>query len=102
MRVRLTRLARSDLLAISDHLTDQGHSNSDAVLRRIAARYQQLSLFPNRGAPRSDLLAGVRMLVVERWLVFYLVRSDAVLVLRIIDGTRDLSAISIAPDQDMS
>ena len=42
------------------------------------------------------------MLVVERWLVFYLVRSDAVLVLRIIDGTRDLSAISIAPDQDMS
>jgi len=71
MRVRLTRQARSDLLAISDHLTDQGRGNADIVLRRIAQQYDQLSLFPYRGVARPDLLAGVRMLVVERWLVFY-------------------------------
>lgn len=102
MRVRLTQQARSDLLAISDHLTEQGGSSADAVLRRIAQRYKQLSLFPNRGTPRPDLLAGVRMLLVERWLVLYLVGRDAVLILRIVDGARNLSAISIAPDEDPS
>ncbi|MET0719879.1 MAG: type II toxin-antitoxin system RelE/ParE family toxin [Tardiphaga sp.] len=51
MRVRLTQKARSDLIAISDHITEQGSVNADTVLRRIAGRYQQLSVFPNRVWP---------------------------------------------------
>jgi len=98
MRVRLTQKARSDLIAISDHLTEQGSANADTVLRRIAGRYQQLSVFPNRGAARPDLLAGVRLLVVERWLVFYLVKPDAVLVLRIVDGAQDLTRLVLPPE----
>ena len=100
MRVRLTRLARSDLLAISDHLTKQSEADADSVLRQIAQRYQQLSLFPNRGTPRSDILAGVRMLVVERWLVLYMVGPDVVVILRIVDGSRDLSRLSV-PNDDL-
>ncbi|MBC7580568.1 MAG: type II toxin-antitoxin system RelE/ParE family toxin [Tardiphaga sp.] len=100
MRVRLTRLARSDLLAISDYLTQPSEAGADSVLRRIAQRYQQLSLFPNRGTPRSDILAGVRMLVVERWLVLYMVGPDVVVILRIVDGSRDLSRLSV-PNDDL-
>ena len=36
MRVRLTQKARSDLIAISDHITEQGSVNADTVLRRMA------------------------------------------------------------------
>jgi toxin ParE1/3/4 len=99
MRVRLTRQARRDLFAIWNHIADQSSSTADALLRRLAQRYQQLSSFPYRGMPRPDLLPRVRMLVVERWLVFYLVKPDAVLILRIVDGARDLSSISIVPDE---
>lgn len=82
MRVRLTPQARTDLLTIFDHIADQSSKGTaNTVLRRIAKGYQQLSLFPHRGTARPDLLAGVRILVVERWLVLYLVKNDAVLIL---------------------
>lgn len=100
MQVRLTPQARLDLFAIWHHIADQSQGAADAVVRRIAQRYQRLSSFPHRGVARPDLHSDARALVIERWIIFYRVRSDVVQVVRIVDGTRDLSNISIAPDED--
>lgn len=100
MSVRLAPQARRDLFAIWHHIADQSPSAADGAVRRIEQRYQRLSDFPYLGTARPDVLAGVRMLVIERWLVFYLVKPNSVLILRIVDGSRDLSNIPIVPDED--
>jgi toxin ParE1/3/4 len=100
MRVSLTSKARRDLFAIWHHIADQSPSAADGVVRRIEQRYRRLSFFLYRGTARPDVLAGVRMLVLERWLVFYLVKPDSVLILRIVDASRDLSNVSIVSDED--
>lgn len=101
MRVRLTLQARRDLFAIWHHIADQSSVAADAVVRRIARRYLRLSAFPHRGVARPDLHSHARMLVVERWVVLYRVQSEEVLIVRIVDGARDLSRLSM-PNDDPS
>lgn len=49
-----------------------------------------LSDHPQLGTPRPEIDAQARMLVAKRWLLFYRVEPDAITVVRIIDGVRDL------------
>ena len=46
------------------------------------------------GAPRDDLRFGTRSFVHRKYLVFYTVSEDALIVLRVVYGGRDLPAIN--------
>lgn len=102
MRVRLTSQARNDLLQIWDYIDRSGSGErvADRVLRRLDTRIRQLADFPNRGVIRSDLDIDARMLVIERWVVFYRVLPNGISISRIIDGARDVSRISLPSDDD--
>ena len=96
MRVRLTQKARSDLIAISDHITEQGSVNADTVLRRIAGRYQQLCFSKSGCGPTRS--SRRRPHACRRAMArFYLVKPDTVPVLRIVDGAQDLSKLKLPP-----
>jgi toxin ParE1/3/4 len=45
--------------------------------------------FPDRGAPRSELGEGLRMLVEGKYLIFYRVVESEVAVVRVLHGSQD-------------
>ncbi len=51
---------------------------------------KNLAIFPFIGRERSSLFTGLRGLIVGGHLVFYLVGSDTITIVRVIDGRMDV------------
>lgn len=63
------------------------------MIDEILEDAESLGQFPEMGRTRNDLEPGLRCLVVRRdYLVFYTVKVDAVVIARVIHGSRDLKA----------
>ncbi len=63
-------------------------------MRRVHSVCTALEDFPNRGAPRSDLGPGVRLIGFERRVaIAYRVEPDEVVILAVLYGGRDIVAV---------
>ena len=98
--MRYSRQAREDILTIWQHIAMSDLNAADRVLDRIEERCEQLGEFPRLGPSRPTIFAGTRALVIGRWLALYVIDTHGPRIVRIVDGTRDLSAISMTPDED--
>lgn len=85
-------LAQADLFALYDWIAGQaGGSTAFDYTSKIEATVSKLAEFPDRGTPRDDLIPGMRTIVYRRrTIIAYRVLADAVEVLRIVHGGRDL------------
>ena len=61
----------------------------EAIDRRILA----LADFPEMGPIREDVAPDLRMLVEGNYLILYRVRSEAVEIVRVVHGARDLASL---------
>ena len=84
--------ARSDLFNIWQHVADSDPSAADRLTERLRARVQLLRQFPDAGVARPDIRDDVRMLVEAPYLILYRVVPDAVQIVRVIHGARDITA----------
>ena len=92
--------AEADLLAVwtwgASHFSPD---LADTHLRDIQRAATHLTDFPDAGVARDQLSPGVRSIVVYPNVVFYTVLDDAIAILRVIDGKRNLAAFfPIEPD----
>ena len=55
---------------------------------------QRLAEWPEMGRARPELAPGLRSFVVARYLVYYRVTRDAVEVVRVLHGRRDVDAMT--------
>jgi toxin ParE1/3/4 len=62
------------------------------LLDRRETRCQQLCEQPRSGVARTDISADARHLVIGNFLVFYRLGNDEVVLLRILDGRRNITA----------
>ena len=92
-RLVVSATAHSDIRGIIDDLEERAG-------RRIALRFaldfdatfERLAAMPGIGSPRPALGPGVRMAMVEPYLIFYEISvSGDVLVLRILHGHRNIT-----------
>jgi toxin ParE1/3/4 len=91
--VQVNDAAEEDLISIWHDIAEHNSSAADKFVRRLGARINDLNTMPERGAPRDDLITGVRMLVEGSYLIFYRLHANKVEVLRIIHGSRDLTSL---------
>ena len=73
-----------------------GRENVDAADRMIGRIYSsahRLADFPESAPLRPDIGKGVRSLVVGRYLLLYRVEGSRVEVVRVIHGSRDVTAL---------
>jgi len=84
-------MARADLRAIGLWIAGRGAPlTAVAYVRRIRRQVETYSIAPERGAPRDDVLPGLRIGVFERRVVIaYSVDADAVSILRLFYGGQD-------------
>lgn len=94
MALRITRSPRSlvDLREIWDFIAEIDESAADRVLERIDAVVALLADNPFAGRSRPELHHEVRSFPAGRFMIFYRVLPDALAILRVFHGSRDISA----------
>jgi len=90
--IRYLRTAECDLYGIFDYISQDNPSAAAALLERIDTSISRLASNPYLGMVPKDVRLknkGYRMLVVEKYLVFYVVKKKVVQVRRILHGARN-------------
>jgi toxin ParE1/3/4 len=92
--VRMTPAAVEDLEVAFAYVEERNRRAAHELLSQFRETLSQLGEFPQIGAPLSPqefelLEPGVRLVVVQPYVVFYRMRSDEVVVLRILHARRD-------------
>ncbi|MFQ3452448.1 type II toxin-antitoxin system RelE/ParE family toxin [Bradyrhizobium sp. UFLA01-814] len=90
LRIVVSLRARSDILDIHSYLADRSPAAADRMLVRLSERFDNLSEFPLLGPDRSELRPSLRGLLIEGYIAFYLVETDRIVIVRVLDGRRDI------------
>lgn len=94
--LRYLPVAQSDLLSILEFIATDSPTRGMAFVDKLDERIGQLEHHPLMGRiPRHPKLReyGYRVLIVESYLVFYIVHGNTVEIHRVIHGSRDLDFI---------
>ena len=93
--VQFTDHAIDQLESLELYIREQGDPVTAArYVTSVVAHCRKLDVFPFRGTPRDDLMPGLRTLSFDRRVVIgYLVNDDAVWVVGLSYGGRDLSGV---------
>ncbi len=91
---RLTEPALRDIEQIADYIARRsGLAQADRFLAKLDARFAKITQFPNLGRRRDEILAGLRSLTTDNYLILYQAVQQDVEILRVVSGYRDLSAL---------
>ncbi len=90
MRVVVSLRARSDILAIHAYLAERSLVAADRLLVRFSQRFDELCEFPFLGPDRSELRASLRGLLMDSYIAFYIVETDRIVIVRVIDGRMNI------------
>jgi plasmid stabilization system protein ParE len=93
-KIRYLSTAEKDLIDILEYITKDNPSAAISQLERFDKSISQLALNPFLGVvPKDERLEklGYRMLVVGKYLVFYVLKTGTVQIRRIIHGARRYS-----------
>ena len=86
--------AESDLFEIWDYVFRESSAHiADRLIDSITERFLLLSRHPFAGRLRNDLRAGLRTFPVGSYAIFYRIHDQAILILRVVDGRRDIETL---------
>lgn len=94
--IRYLPIAVDDLVSIFDWIANDSHFNAGAFLKKLDHNILNLRNHPFLGRiPRDEKLKefGYRVLIIESYLIFYMVRDKTVEIHRVIHGSRNLDNI---------
>jgi toxin ParE1/3/4 len=90
VRVVVSLRARSDILAIHSYVAEYSLVAADRLLVRFSQRFDELCEFPFLGPDRSELRASLRGLLMDGYIAFYVVETDRIVIVRVIDGRMNI------------
>jgi len=93
-QIRYLRTAETDLIDIFKYIQKDNPSAAVKQLERFDKSISQLSKSPYLGVvPKDDRLKrmGYRILIIDKYLVFYVVKTNTVQIRRVIHGARQYS-----------
>jgi toxin ParE1/3/4 len=90
VRVVVSLRARADILSIHSYLAERSPVAADRLLVRFSQRFDELCEFPFLGPDRSELRASLRGLLMDGYIAFYIVETDRIVIVRVIDGRMNI------------
>jgi toxin ParE1/3/4 len=90
MKIAVSQKAAADLLRIFTYRAEQNPASAEQLIAAIDRKFAQLADFPFIGRERTSLREGSRSVLVGTHLVFYLVESDRIVIVRVIDGRMEI------------
>jgi toxin ParE1/3/4 len=93
MRVVLSRRAEADLAEITDYIALDSPTRAESFEDELLAQSRKIGLSPLAYVARPELGHGIRSCAYGRYGLFFSVREDAVVIERILHGSRDILGI---------
>lgn len=82
----------SDVEGIGDYIAEHSPKAAARLVNALERRWTLLTLHPFSGAPRDDIAPGIRHLIVGEYLTLYRVGDDAIEIVRVLHGRRNIGA----------
>ena len=92
MKVVFSEEADSDLLQILTYIAARNRVAAVALANLFNTKIESLAHFPFIGRERSHFARGLRSAVVENYVIFYRVERERIVIVRVLDGRRDIEA----------
>ncbi len=89
-RVRRTRQARQDVAQLWRYIAERNFDAAERWLSAVDDAVQLLGRFPGIGQRRPELGTGLQSYPVGNYLIFFRQGKDAIEILRVLHGARDL------------
>jgi toxin ParE1/3/4 len=93
VEVRFLPAAEADLDDIWLTIAMASPAAADRTVDAIYDRAMQLSIFPELGPQRPEIVADLRCLTEANYLILYKIGSDEVQIVRVVHGARDVSSL---------
>lgn len=93
MDYMLSPLAEDDLEEIWLYIAEDNEGAADGMIRKIFKAIDLLTKNPMMGRAREELLPGIRSLGAPPYIVFYRAAPDAIEIVRILHGARDIDSV---------
>ncbi len=94
--IRYLPIAQDDLIEIYDWIAKDSPGRASSFVKKIDKRISALAQSPNLGRiPHHPRLKefGYRVLILDAYLVFYIIRGHTVEIHRVIHGSRNLNRL---------
>jgi toxin ParE1/3/4 len=99
---RVSRAAFADLDSISDYLAEGSLAAADRVIDALSDTFRSIAHDREIGTSLTNLRPGLRMSMgakpADKYVVFYYVESDGVMISRVLHSARDWSPLLIEDD----
>lgn len=92
MRLLLTPLAEQDLEEIADHIAQDNPTRALSFVQELEAQCHKISLNPAGYRRRPELSSDVRSCAYGNYVIFFESSEEAVTIIRILHGARDIPA----------
>jgi toxin ParE1/3/4 len=73
--------------------SEASEATADRLLGRIATRFEQAVVFPNSGVLREQFGKSLRATFEEPYVIYYVERVPDLLIIRVLHGARDATAL---------
>ena len=90
LQLILSQQAKDDLVEVWLYIAADAPSTADKFIDYIHEQCRRLCSSPEIGRMRDELIPGIRSLPAKRYLVFYRITSDAIEIVRVLSGYRDI------------
>lgn len=93
MRLRVARLAKSDIDQAHDYIALDNPSAAVRWVQRMRDEFKFLARNPGAGESCDEVRSGLRSFTVGNYVIYFQVGSDALEVVRILHGRRDVNMV---------
>jgi len=91
--LRISPRAAADLIEIWSYIADDSMANADAFIDRLYETLQVLGRQPGSGRRREELAPRMQSFPYGRYVIFYRAMTDAIEIVRVLHGARDIEGI---------
>ncbi|MEW5819730.1 MAG: type II toxin-antitoxin system RelE/ParE family toxin [Cyanobacteriota bacterium] len=94
MKYVITEEARKDLIEIGDYISLDNPAAARNLMIEFKEAFEKFVTMPKLGHKRKDLTKkDVRFWSVKSYLIIYQIREEAIVILRVLSGFRDIATL---------
>lgn len=98
-KVTFSPKSRQDLLEIGDYIAKDNRTNARRFVNKLIAQCERIGASPMAYVGKHDLVPGLRMAALGRYVIFFRVLDDMVRIERVLHSARNLPTV-IQQDPD--
>lgn len=90
---QLSEVAIVELGVVQDRLWQERPGRDALLMQKLESVIERLRIFPESGEARPEFGNGLRSVPLWRYVIFYRVLGDLVIIEHVIHGSRDIQAL---------